>query len=55
MSKQSAGILLYRRAESEIEVFLVHPGRPLLVEEGRRRMVDPQGRIRRRGRSDRSG
>ncbi len=28
MSKQSAGILLYRRAESEIEVFLVHPGGP---------------------------
>ncbi len=28
MKKRSAGILLYRRAETGIEVFLVHPGGP---------------------------
>ncbi len=28
MSKQSAGILLYRRKEHGLEVFLVHPGGP---------------------------
>ena len=28
MSKQSAGILLYRKLNTEIEVFLVHPGGP---------------------------
>jgi len=28
MPKQSAGILLYRKVDSEIEFFLVHPGGP---------------------------
>ena len=28
MSKQSAGILLYRKINNQIEVFLVHPGGP---------------------------
>ena len=28
MSKQSAGILLYRKSKSELQVFLVHPGGP---------------------------
>ena len=28
VSKQSAGILLYRRLQSNLEVFLVHPGGP---------------------------
>ena len=28
MPKQSAGILLYRTSESELQVFLVHPGGP---------------------------
>ncbi|RZA01903.1 MAG: NUDIX domain-containing protein [Sphingobacteriaceae bacterium] len=28
MSKQSAGILLYRRKDNQLEVFLVHPGGP---------------------------
>lgn len=28
MSKQSAGLLLYRRREGKLEVFLVHPGGP---------------------------
>ncbi len=28
MPKQSAGILLYRRTDNQLEVFLVHPGGP---------------------------
>ena len=28
MPKQSAGILLYRKSKSELQVFLVHPGGP---------------------------
>jgi predicted NUDIX family NTP pyrophosphohydrolase len=28
MSKQSAGILLYRKIDNQLEVFLVHPGGP---------------------------
>ncbi len=28
MSKQSAGLLLYRRRQGKLEVFLVHPGGP---------------------------
>src|SRR5436190_11553461 len=28
MGKQSAGILLYRKLDSELQVFLVHPGGP---------------------------
>src|ERR1700739_1485362 len=28
MIKQSAGILLYRKVEGELQVFLVHPGGP---------------------------
>jgi predicted NUDIX family NTP pyrophosphohydrolase len=33
MPKQSAGILLYRRAERELEVFLVHPGGPFWAKK----------------------
>ena len=33
MPKQSAGILLYRRVESELEVFLVHPGGPFWAKK----------------------
>jgi predicted NUDIX family NTP pyrophosphohydrolase len=29
MSKRSAGLILYRRRNTELEVFLVHPGGPL--------------------------
>jgi len=28
MGKQSAGILLYRKTEGKLQVFLVHPGGP---------------------------
>ncbi len=28
MAKQSAGILLYRKNDNELQVFLVHPGGP---------------------------
>jgi predicted NUDIX family NTP pyrophosphohydrolase len=31
-SKTSAGILLFRRTASDIEVFLVHPGGPLFID-----------------------
>jgi predicted NUDIX family NTP pyrophosphohydrolase len=32
-SKQSAGILVYRRAAGELQVFLVHPGGPLWAKK----------------------
>ena len=44
-SKRSAGILLHRRRDGEREVLLVHPGGPVLGEEGRGRLVDPEGRV----------
>jgi predicted NUDIX family NTP pyrophosphohydrolase len=33
MAKQSAGILLYRTTNRELEVFLVHPGGPFFVNK----------------------
>ncbi|HEY3115480.1 MAG TPA: NUDIX domain-containing protein [Chloroflexota bacterium] len=33
MAKQSAGLLLYRVCEGEIEVFLVHPGGPFWAKK----------------------
>lgn len=33
MSKQSAGILLYRRKQDRLEVLLVHPGGPFWVKK----------------------
>src|SRR5580765_5487205 len=33
MSKQSAGILLYRFKEGELQVFLIHPGGPFWVKK----------------------
>jgi predicted NUDIX family NTP pyrophosphohydrolase len=33
MAKQSAGVLIYRRAAAGIEVFLVHPGGPFWVKK----------------------
>ena len=33
MSKQSAGLLLYRNQKEQIEVFLVHPGGPLWAKK----------------------
>ena len=34
MPKRSAGLLLYRRATSGLEVFLVHPGGPYWAKKG---------------------
>ena len=48
MARRSAGILLYRRTPTGVEVLLVHPGGPFWAAQGRRRVVDPQGRARRR-------
>src|SRR5579862_5052750 len=33
MAKQSAGLLMYRQREAELEVFLVHPGGPLWAKK----------------------
>ena len=33
MAKQSAGVLMYRRRGSEVEVFLIHPGGPFWVRK----------------------
>ncbi len=33
MPKKSAGILLYRFNESELQVFLIHPGGPFWVKK----------------------
>lgn len=33
MAKQSAGLLLYRRGQAGLEVFLVHPGGPFWVKK----------------------
>jgi predicted NUDIX family NTP pyrophosphohydrolase len=33
MAKQSAGLLMYRRRQGEIEVFLVHPGGPFWAKK----------------------
>ena len=47
MQKRSAGLLMYRRRDDELEVFLVHPGGPYLGEERFRRVVDSKGGIHR--------
>ena len=33
MAKQSAGLLMYRQAGGEVEVFLVHPGGPFFAKK----------------------
>jgi predicted NUDIX family NTP pyrophosphohydrolase len=33
MSKQSAGVLMYRRRDGRVEVFLVHPGGPFWTKK----------------------
>ena len=43
---RSAGIVLHRRRDGELEVLLVHPGGPVLGQARRRRVVDPEGRVR---------
>lgn len=41
--KKSAGILLYRRRDAEIEVFLVHPGGPLWAKKDKGAWSIPKG------------
>jgi predicted NUDIX family NTP pyrophosphohydrolase len=43
MPKQSAGILLYRRAERGLEVFLVHPGGPFWAKKDLGAWAIPKG------------
>ena len=43
MAKRSAGILLYRRREGEIEVLLVHPGGPFWMKKDAGAWSIPKG------------
>lgn len=42
--KRSAGLLMYRRAASGVEVFLVHPGGPIWSKRDRGAWTLPKGR-----------
>ncbi len=44
-SKKSAGLLLYRRRNSNLEVFLVHPGGPFWAKKGDGAWSIPKGEI----------
>jgi predicted NUDIX family NTP pyrophosphohydrolase len=43
MPKQSAGLLLYRWRETQLEVFLVHPGGPFWVKKDEAAWSMPKG------------
>lgn len=43
MPKRSAGLLLYRRRDESIEVFLVHPGGPFWAKKDRGAWSIPKG------------
>jgi predicted NUDIX family NTP pyrophosphohydrolase len=43
MAKQSAGILLYRRKNEQLEVLLVHPGGPFWTKKDRGAWSIPKG------------
>jgi predicted NUDIX family NTP pyrophosphohydrolase len=43
MSKQSAGILLYRKVQGQLEVFLVHPGGPFFKNKDEGAWSIPKG------------
>jgi predicted NUDIX family NTP pyrophosphohydrolase len=43
MAKQSAGLLLYRRREKSLEVFLVHPGGPFWAKKDAGAWSIPKG------------
>jgi predicted NUDIX family NTP pyrophosphohydrolase len=43
VQKRSAGILVYRRREGSLEVFLVHPGGPFWVKKDRGVWTIPKG------------
>lgn len=43
MAKQSAGILLYRKISSELQIFLVHPGGPFFKNKDEGAWSIPKG------------
>lgn len=43
--KQSAGILLYRRKEGDLQFFLVHPGRPFFAKKHEGWWTIPKGEL----------
>jgi predicted NUDIX family NTP pyrophosphohydrolase len=43
MPKRSAGLLMFRRAEREVEVFLVHPGGPFWTRKDAGAWTVPKG------------
>jgi predicted NUDIX family NTP pyrophosphohydrolase len=45
MPKVSAGILMYKRVNEKIKVFLVHPGGPLWVEKEEHAWDIPKGEV----------
>lgn len=45
MRKQSAGLLMYRRREGELEVLLVHPGGPIWARKDLGSWSVPKGEI----------
>ncbi len=45
MTKTSAGILLYRRKNNEIQVFLVHPGGPFFARKDEEAWSVPKGEL----------
>jgi predicted NUDIX family NTP pyrophosphohydrolase len=45
MPKQSAGLLLYRVRDAQVEVFLVHPGGPLWAKKDAAAWSIPKGEI----------
>jgi len=45
MAKQSAGILLYRRSRSELQVLLVHPGGPFWANRDEHAWSIPKGEL----------
>jgi predicted NUDIX family NTP pyrophosphohydrolase len=43
MEKRSAGLLMFRRKDSEVEVFLVHPGGPFWAKKDAGAWMIPKG------------
>ena len=43
MAKRSAGLMMFRRLKSELEVFLVHPGGPIWARKDKGAWTVPKG------------
>ena len=43
MEKRSAGLLMFRRSDAELEVFLVHPGGPFWAKKDAGAWMIPKG------------